>query len=147
MESQALKVQIINGPNLNLLGVREPHIYGNTTLEAMMETIRSTFPSISIEAYQTNHEGGMIDLIQSSGTNFDGLIINPGAFSHYSYAILDALLAIQIIKIEVHLTNIYQRETFRQHSVTAAGCHGLITGLGKTGYLLAVRAIEAIFFD
>lgn len=134
-----MKIAIVNGPNLNLLGTREPQIYGRETMEDVLETIKSTFPEVIFEYFQSNHEGAIIDFLQQS--DFDALVINPAAYTHYSYAIADGLKNIQKKKIEVHISNIYQREPFRQKSVTAPYVDGVITGLGTKGYLLAVSAI------
>ena len=135
-------IHIINGPNLNLLGQREPEIYGTVTLAEIQEQIENAFPKIQFAFFQSNHEGEIIDYIQTLwGTKNTGLILNAGAYSHYSYAIHDALKGLSTPKIEVHLSNIYQRDTFRTHSVLSSVCDGVIVGLGAQGYILAVSGI------
>ena len=138
-----MKVLVINGPNLNMLGKREPHIYGNATLEDLECFIRDTFENkIDIEFFQSIHEGCIIDKLHESNDIFDGVVINPGAFTHYSYAIYDAIKSININCVEVHISNIHQRqEDFRKKSVTAGACIGQISGFGFYGYILAINAI------
>lgn len=138
-----MKILVINGPNLNMLGKREPHIYGNTTLEDLERFIKDTFEDkIDIEFFQSNHEGYIIDKLHESNDIFDGVVINPGAFTHYSYAIYDAIKSININCVEVHISNIHQRqEDFRKKSVTAGACIGQISGFGFYGYILAINAI------
>ena len=118
-----MKFLVINGPNLNLLGTREPDIYGGDSYDALIQRIIASASSmhVEVETFQSNHEGAIIDKIQSARDSFDGIIINPGAFTHYSYAILDALRAVALPAVEVHISNIHQREEFRRRSVTAAG--------------------------
>ena len=142
-----MKVLVINGPNLNMLGKREPHIYGNATLEDLECFIRDTFENkIDIEFFQSNHEGYIIDKLHESNDIFDGVVINPGAFTHYSYAIYDAIKSININCVEVHISNIHQRqEEFRKKSVTAGACIGQISGFGFYGYILAINAIVNIY--
>lgn len=132
-------ILIINGPNLNLLGTREPDIYGTETMDERLETIRTKFSNTKLMYYQSNSEGDIIDRLQTS--DYDALIINPGAYTHYSYAIADALKNINVPKIEVHISNLYQREEFRQKSVTASYTNGIISGFGLYGYELAVQAV------
>lgn len=137
------KYLVINGPNLNMLGVREPGIYGSSTLsdlEAMMRE-KATELGVSLEFFQSNHEGAIIDKIHASMGNFDGIILNPGAYTHYSYAIADALGSIDVPCIEVHISNIHKREEFRRISVTAPSCQGQISGLGFYGYICALEAL------
>ena len=135
-----MKIQIINGPNLNMLGKREPEIYGYESFEDILAQIRATFPAVEVLYMQSNHEGDIIDRIQAClDEEIDGLVVNLGAFTHYSYAIYDALNMLKVPKVEVHISHIYSREKFRHTSVTAPACDGLITGLGKQGYSLAVR--------
>jgi 3-dehydroquinate dehydratase-2 len=137
-----MRIMIINGPNLNLLGKREPELYGTTTLWDIEKQIIDRFPGIRFEWFQSNCEGTIIDTLQKAMEGaFDAVIINPGAYTHYSYAIRDALAALKIPAIEVHLTNIYSREEFRRHSVTAAACRGVISGFGAEVYALAVHAL------
>lgn len=137
-----MKITIINGPNLNLLGVREPEVYGRDTLAEIESRIREALKNSGVELsfHQTNSEGEIIDLLHDARhrDGAEGVIINPGAYSHYSYAIRDAISAIEIPVVEVHLSNTQAREEFRHRSVTAAACTGKIEGLGWTGYLLAV---------
>jgi 3-dehydroquinate dehydratase II len=136
-----MKVLIINGPNLNLLGTREPEIYGTTSMEDYLGTLKSEFASHEIKYYQSNIEGEIINRIQED--DFDALIINPGAFTHYSYAIADCLKNIQKPKIEVHISNIYKREEFRQKSVTAANTDAVLSGFGMDGYRLAILSLKS----
>ncbi len=138
--AENLKLMVINGPNLNMLGVREPEVYGNQTyadLEAYIEEYGEKL-GIEITVLQSNGEGEIIDFIHHALGNFDGIVINPGAYTHYSYAIHDALAAVSVPAVEVHLSNIHKREEFRHKSVTAAACIGQIAGLGFMGYRLAV---------
>lgn len=137
---------IINGPNLNLLGRRQPEIYGSTSFEDYLHTLRETFPGTPIEYFQDNSEGAIIDKIHALGydtPDCEGIIINPGAYAHYSYAIADAISSIQIPVVEVHISNIHARDEFRHKSVTAPSCRGLLTGFGLRGYELALRFFNA----
>ena len=134
-----MKILIINGPNLNLLGTREPEIYGNTSMQDVLEQLKTQFSEHELMYYQSNYEGGIIDRIQNE--DYDALVINPGAFTHYSFAIADALKNVKKIKIEVHISNIYQREEFRQKSVTAAYTNAVLSGFGIDGYRLAVLSL------
>lgn len=134
-----MKILIINGPNLNLLGTREPEIYGNTSMHDVLEQLKTQFPEHELMYYQSNYEGGIIDRIQNE--DYDALVINPGAFTHYSFAIADALKNVKKRKIEVHISNIYQREEFRQKSVTAAYTNAVLSGFGIDGYRLAVLSL------
>lgn len=131
-----MKILIVNGPNLNLLGTREPEIYGTTSMEDELSNLQHKFPDHQITYYQSNVEGEIINRIQED--DFDALVINPGAFTHYSYAITDCLKNISKPKIEVHISNIYKREEFRQKSVTAANTDGVLSGFGLKGYELAI---------
>ncbi len=131
-----MKVLIVNGPNLNLLGTREPEIYGNVSMEDYLDNLKSEFPSHEIQYYQSNIEGEIINRLQKD--DFDALVINPGAFTHYSYAIADCLKNITKPKVEVHISNIYKREEFRQKSVTAANTDAVLSGFGMDGYRLAL---------
>ncbi|KXH82971.1 type II 3-dehydroquinate dehydratase [Chryseobacterium kwangjuense] len=135
-----MKVLIINGPNLNLLGTREPEIYGTTSMESYLENLKSEFTSYDLDYYQSNIEGEIINRLQED--NFDALVINPGAYTHYSYAIADCLKNIRKPKIEVHISNIYKREEFRQKSVTAAHTDAVLSGFGMDGYKLAILSLK-----
>ena len=141
-----MKILIINGPNLNLLGKRCPEIYGTETFEDTLATLRGEFPEIEIEYYQSNSEGGIIDEIQRAGFDgsYAGIVINPGAYAHYSIAIADALEAIPQPAVEVHISNIHAREEFRHKSVTARAAIAVIAGCGRRGYALAVRFIASL---
>lgn len=135
------QILVLNGPNLNLLGRREPEIYGNVTLDDLYDKMRevASEKEIELEFFQSNHEGDLIDKIQANMGICDGIIINPGAFTHYSYAITDALKSVIIPVVEVHISNIYQREDFRKHSVIAPVAVGQISGLGLYGYISAIN--------
>ncbi|MDF2512726.1 MAG: 3-dehydroquinate dehydratase, type [Herbinix sp.] len=139
-----MKILVINGPNLNFLGIREKGIYGTRDFNYLLGILedKANQENITIETYQSNCEGEIIDRIQKAYYDqVDGIVINPGAYTHYSYAIRDALASITAPKIEVHISNIHQREEFRHTSVTAPVCTGQIAGLGLQGYLLAIDAI------
>ncbi len=137
-----MKIIVINGPNLDILGKREPTVYGNNTLEDLENYIRNEFKEkIDVEFFQSNYEGAIIDMLHRANDEFDGVVINPGAFTHYSYAIHDAIKSIKTKVVEVHISNVHQREEFRQKSVTAAACIGQISGLGFYGYILGINAI------
>ncbi|HCN12179.1 MAG: 3-dehydroquinate dehydratase [Flavobacteriales bacterium] len=135
-----MKILILNGPNLNLLGTREPEIYGNISMENFLESLTKEFPQHEIQYYQSNVEGEIINRIQED--DFEALIINPGAFTHYSYAIADCLKNISKPKVEVHISNIYKREEFRQKSVTAANTDAVLSGFGLNGYTLAILSLK-----
>lgn len=139
-----MKLLIINGPNLNLLGKREKEVYGSTTYEEMSADLKDKAKAfdIELEIVQSNLEGEIINWIQSAVDHYDGMIINPGAYTHYSIAIYDALLSVNIPTVEVHLSNIYKREEFRHKSVTAAACMGQICGFGVAGYVLAIQFLS-----
>ena len=136
-----LKILVIHGPNLNLLGIREPETYGNATLDTINSLLMRIGKELGlkVECYQSNHEGEIVETIQQSLGKYDGIIINPAAFTHYSIAIRDALLAVNIPTVEVHISNIYKREEFRHKSVISDICKGVISGLGIQGYELALR--------
>lgn len=134
-----MKILIINGPNLNLLGTREPEIYGFVSMEDYLLELTTEFPNQEILYYQSNIEGELINRLQND--DFDALVINPGAFTHYSYAIADCLKNIQKPKIEIHISNIYKREEFRKKSVTAESCDAVISGFGMKGYKLALQSL------
>jgi 3-dehydroquinate dehydratase-2 len=138
-----MKILVINGPNLNLLGIREPDVYGTDTLEDIENWLdnQSEASSHEINWIQSNHEGELIDQLHNSIGKFDGIIFNPGAYTHYSYALRDAVASIPIPTIEIHLSDINQREGFRKISVIKDKCIGQICGLGKLGYLEALKAL------
>ena len=142
------KIKFIDGPNLNLLGKREPEIYGSETLDDIHKLVNSHIIEkkykIKCSFFQSNSEGEIVDCIQNSGQTSDGLIINAAGFSHTSVALLDALLSIQIPKIEIHLTNLFKREDFRHHSFISKGVNGVICGFGSNSYLLAVDGINKL---
>ena len=135
-------IEIINGPNLNLTGVREPEVYGSITMEQYLDGLRKAFPEVEITYYQSNVEGELIDRIQQVGFRYDGLIVNLGGYSHTSVALRDALLAVSAPKVEVHLSNIFAREEYRHHSLITSACCGMVCGFGLQGYELALRALE-----
>lgn len=143
MAHQTLKIMVLNGPNLNLLGQREPHIYGTDTLEDINASLSAyaAASKASIDPRQSNHEGALVEAIHAARTGFDGLIINAGAYTHTSIAIRDALSALSCPIIEVHLSNIHAREAFRQTNYLAPVCTGSIIGMGARGYRLALRAM------
>lgn len=138
-----VRILVLNGPNLNLLGSREPHIYGKTTLMDIEKRLRerASHHQCEIEMLQSNHEGDLLDAIARARGRIDGIIINPGAWTHYSYAIRDGLAATDLPVIEVHLSNVHARESFRHSSVIAPICRGQIVGLGAMGYELALLAL------
>ena len=143
------KILIINGPNLNLLGNREKKIYGETTLEKIKSLSENHCKKNEIDCYfyQSNHEGELIEKIHSADKDFDGVIINPAAFTHTSIALLDALRAIAKPKIEVHISNIYTREDYRRKSITSEAVDGVICGFGENGYVLAIDAIKNLIYN
>jgi len=136
-----MRILVLNGPNINLLGTREREVYGQDDYVALCQYIQSTAQELDVEVEikQSNSEGELVTFIQDALDNFDGIVINPAAYTHYSIAILDALKAVNMPTIEVHISNIHMREEFRHRSVTAAGCLGQICGLGFAGYSLAMR--------
>ena len=141
-----MKILVLNGPNLNMVGIRETSIYGTRTYQDMVASIKDEGKKRGheIEVHQSNSEGQLIDFIHQAYTeNYDGIIINPGAYTHYSYAIHDAIKAVDMIPtVEVHLSNVHAREAFRHKSVTAPACIGQLCGFGEFGYVLAIQALE-----
>jgi len=139
-----MKILIVNGPNLNLLGRREPNIYGNRSFETFFDELQADFPGIELEYFQSNHEGALLDKLHDAGFMVNGIVLNAGAFTHSSIALSDAVAAITAPVVEVHISNVHRREAFRQHSFLAAQCVGSIIGLGLEGYRLAVRYLISI---
>lgn len=140
------KILVIHGPNLNLLGQREESIYGKTTLPVINASLKAAAKKlkVSLEIIQSNHEGEIVDAIGKAGKSFDGLLINPAAYTHTSVAIRDALLAVNLPAVEVHLSNIYKREDFRHKSLSAAACCGQVAGFGPESYLLGLSGLAGI---
>lgn len=134
-----MKLIIINGPNLNLLGVREPEIYGRQTFEEFFTYLQEEFPMATLHYFQSNHEGALIDKLHETGFSYDGIILNAGAYTHTSIAIADAIGGIRTPVVEVHISNVHARESFRHTSYIAAKCVGSIVGLGLKGYELAIE--------
>lgn len=136
-----MKVQIINGPNINLLGKREPSIYGDVSFEDYLAELRKEYPRVEIDYYQSNVEGEMINKIQEAGFDADGIILNAGAYTHTSIALQDAIRAVPSPVIEVHISNVHARETFRHVSMISCACIGVICGFGLHSYRLALEAL------
>jgi len=136
-----MKILIINGPNLNLLGVREPSVYGNAAFDGYLEELKAKYPQAELEYYQSNVEGELINKIHEVGFSYDGIVLNAGAYTHTSVALLDAIKAVNTPVIEVHISNVHQREEFRHKSMISAGCKGVICGFGLDSYRLAIEAI------
>jgi 3-dehydroquinate dehydratase-2 len=139
-----MKIQIINGPNLNLLGKREPELYGGATFEDYLESLKKSFPDFSFSYYQSNIEGEIINRIHETGFSYDGIIINPGGYTHTSVSIADAVASVKTPVVEVHITNVAAREEFRHKSLVGRYCAGSIIGFGLDGYRLAVEALIEI---
>ena len=139
-----MNINIINGPNLNLLGVREPEKYGHSSFDSYLEVLRGQFPEIVLGYFQSNVEGEIINEIQRSGISSEGVILNAGGYTHTSVAIHDAITSIKVPVIEVHITNIHAREEFRHRSLIAGSCRGSIAGFGLDSYRLAVEALKEI---
>lgn len=137
-----MKIQIINGPNLNLLGVREKSIYGESSFETYFATLQQRYPDHEFTYFQSNKEGELIDKLHEVGFNYDGIILNAGAYTHTSIAIADAIAGINTPVIEVHISNVYKRESFRHKSMLAANCVGVIAGFGLNSYRLAVEHLS-----
>lgn len=138
-----MKIQIINGPNLNLLGKREPGIYGSSSFDNYLEELKAKYPELDIDYYQSNIEGELIDKMHEVGFSADGIVLNAGAYTHTSVALHDCIRAISTPVIEVHISNVHQREQFRRHSMISSACRGVICGFGLDSYRLAVEAIKA----
>ena len=134
-----MRIIIINGPNLNLLGKREPEVYGHSSFEQFFTVLQEKYPEIALSFFQSNHEGALIDKIHEVGFSFDGIILNAGAYTHTSAALADAIAAVSTPVVEVHISNIFAREPFRHHSYPAPKCVGTIAGLGLKGYALAIE--------
>ena len=137
-----MKILILNGPNLNLIGKREPEIYGTQSLDEYLETVKQRFPECSIDTFQSNHEGVLIDKLQEAMDKYDGVVINPGGYAHTSIALADAIRAIGIPVVEVHISNIYEREEYRHHSYTAEAAVNSIVGHGLVGYTEAIEILK-----
>lgn len=137
------KILVINGPNLNLLGEREPGIYGDQSYSTLCEMVINKADELNVkcEMFQSNHEGAIIDKLHSARKDFDAVVLNAGAYTHYSYAIRDAIAAIKIPVVEVHISNVFARDEFRSSSVIAPVCSGSISGFGTAGYLMAMDAL------
>ncbi len=136
-----MRIQIINGPNLNLLGVREPEIYGSEGFDTCLSQLRAAYPEIQIDYFQSNVEGFLIDKIHEVGFSYDGIILNAGAYTHTSVALHDAIRSITTPVVELHISNVFQREAFRHHSMISPACKGVICGFGMNGYRLAIEAL------
>ena len=141
---QDMRIQIINGPNLNLLGVREPGIYGDESFESYLPKLRAMYPDVEIDYFQSNVEGKLIDKMQEVGFDYDGVVLNAGAYTHTSVALHDCIRAMRCPVVEVHISNVHQREAFRHKSMISAACKGVICGFGLDSYRLAVEALKAI---
>ena len=137
-----MTIQIINGPNLNLLGVREPDVYGSTSFDDFLPRLRACFPDVQIDYFQSNIEGELINKLQAVGFQCDGIVLNAGAYTHTSIALADCIRAISAPVVEVHISNVHQREDFRHQSMIAAACRGVICGFGLDGYRLAIESFK-----
>lgn len=135
-----MKILIINGPNLNLLGVREPGIYGQNSFEEYIPVLKAAYPDVELEYYQSNIEGELINKLQEVGFSYDGIVLNAGAYTHTSIALGDCIRALTTPVIEVHISNVHKREEFRHHSMISAACQGVICGFGLNSYRLAVES-------
>ena len=137
-----MTIQIINGPNLNLLGVREPDVYGSTSFDDFLPRLRACFPDVQIDYFQSNIEGELINKLQAVGFQRDGIVLNAGAYTHTSIALADCIRAISAPVVEVHISNVHQREAFRHQSMIAAACRGVICGFGLDSYRLAIESFK-----
>ena len=136
-----MKILIVNGPNLNLLGQREPGIYGTSSFESYLPTLRQRYPDVEIDYYQSNEEGELINRMQQDGFTVDGIVLNAGAYTHTSIALHDCIRSLKSPVIEVHISNVHQREPFRHHSYLSPACRGVICGFGLDSYRLAIEAL------
>ena len=137
-----MKIQIINGPNLNLLGTREPGIYGSSSFDQYLPQLQALYPDIGIAYYQSNVEGELINKMQEVGFSYDGIVLNAGAYTHTSVALHDCIRSLKCPVIEVHISNVHQREEFRHHSFISSACKGVICGFGLNSYRLAIEALK-----
>lgn len=135
------KIQIINGPNLNLLGVREPGIYGSSSFDDFLPVLRQRHPGVEIDYFQSNIEGEPINRMQEVGFSYDGIVLNAGAYTHTSIALLDCIRSLKCPVVEVHISNVHKREEYRHHSMISAGCLGVICGFGLESYELAIQGL------
>lgn len=138
------RILIINGPNLNLLGKREPGVYGNQSFDEYFQVLKKKYPEAGLEYFQSNHEGALIDKIHETGFSYDGIVLNAGAYTHTSVAIADAIRAVTTPVVEVHISNIHKREAFRHHSFLSEACKGCIVGFGLDSYRLAIESFVNI---
>lgn len=138
-----MKILIVNGPNLNLLGTREPGIYGSSSFEQYLPQLQARFPDVEIVYFQSNVEGELINKMQEVGFSYDGIVLNAGAYTHTSVALHDCIRSLKAPVIEVHISNVHQREEFRHHSFISAACKGVICGFGLDSYRLAIEALKA----
>lgn len=136
-----MKIQIVNGPNINLLGKREPSIYGAVSFDSYLENLRSSYPDIKLDYYQSNVEGELINKLHETGFDYDGIVLNAGAYTHTSIALQDAIRAITAPVVEVHISNVHRREEFRHKSMISCACLGVICGFGLNSYRLAIEAL------
>lgn len=143
-ESMTKRILVLNGPNLNLLGKREPEIYGDNSMEAYMDALKEQYPEVAMEYYQSNVEGELINKLHEVGFDYDGIVLNAGAYTHTSVALHDAIKAVSAPVVEVHISNVYQRETYRHTSLITGACVGVIGGFGMNSYRLAVEALLAL---
>jgi len=139
-----MKIQIINGPNLNLLGVREPGIYGSNSFESYLPKLKEKYPDVELEYYQSNIEGELINKLQEVGFTYDGVVLNAGAYTHTSIALQDCIRSLKCPCVEVHISNVHKREEFRHTSLTAPVCEAQICGLGREGYFAALRYLAKL---
>ena len=139
-----MKIQILNGPNLNLLGTREPGIYGSSTFDSYLRELRAQYPDIEIAYYQSNVEGLLIDKMQEVGFSFDGIVLNAGAYTHTSVALQDCIRSLRCPVVEVHISNVHKREEFRHKSMISCACLGVIAGFGLDSYRLAIEGIVRV---